>query len=445
MFAYYVTLALRSLRRNVVLTALMITAIGVGIAAAAITLTIFRAMSGDPIPSKSAQLYTPQIDNWGPINGQGIGGKAITGTDDGLPAALSYTDALGLMRAHAAARQAAMFRTGVAVTPPNAEQRPFAADVRATYADLFAMFQVPFQYGAPWNAADDEARAPVVVIARALNDRIFGGANSIGRTIRLNSDQYRVVGVIDRWSPAPRFYELFADSGFGKDEQVFMPFSVAVARRLAATSNSCGRNPIGTGEDALLRSECIWIEFWAELPDAASARRYASFLHNYASAQRDSGRFSWPARTALRNVRQWLAYHHVVSSEVRILVAVSFSFLLVCLINAMGLMLAKFMTRAGSVGVRRALGASRGAIFAQGLIEAGIIGLVGGLLGLALTALGLVSSRALLPANLSILTHLDAVDVALAILLAIGATLLAGLYPTWRASRVQPAWQLKTQ
>ena len=54
-----------------------------------------------------------------------------------------------------------------------------------------------------------------------------------------------------------------------------------------------------------------------------------------------------------------------VSEEVRILVLVSFSFLLVCLLNAMGLMLAKIMGRAGDIGVRRALGASRSAIFAN--------------------------------------------------------------------------------
>ena len=56
---------------------------------------------------------------------------------------------------------------------------------------------------------------------------------------------------------------------------------------------------------------------------------------------------------------------HAVSDEVRILVLVSFSFLLVCLLNAMGLMLAKIMGRAGDIGVRRALGASRRAIFAN--------------------------------------------------------------------------------
>jgi putative ABC transport system permease protein len=42
-------------------------------------------------------------------------------------------------------------------------------------------------------------------------------------------------------------------------------------------------------------------------------------------------------------------------------------------------------------------------------------------------------------------THLDTADVAIAVLLSVGATLLAGVYPTWRAARVQPAWQLKAQ
>ena len=57
MFNYYFGLALRSLKRNVVLTALMIAAIGVGIGASMTTLTVFRAMGSDPIPQKSRQLF----------------------------------------------------------------------------------------------------------------------------------------------------------------------------------------------------------------------------------------------------------------------------------------------------------------------------------------------------------------------------------------------------
>ncbi len=54
MFNYYLGLALRSLKRNIVLTVLMIAAIGVGIGASMTTLTVFRAMDSDPIPQKSA-------------------------------------------------------------------------------------------------------------------------------------------------------------------------------------------------------------------------------------------------------------------------------------------------------------------------------------------------------------------------------------------------------
>jgi putative ABC transport system permease protein len=121
----------------------------------------------------------------------------------------------------------------------------------------------------------------------------------------------------------------------------------------------------------------------------------------------------------------------------------SFGFLAVCLLNASGLLLAKLMGRAGDIGVRRALGASRTAIFVQCLMETGMVGLAGGLLGLLLTSLGLLAARSLLSADFVSLAHLDLADVAIAIGLAVTATLLAGLYPTWRAAQVQPAWQLK--
>src|SRR5208282_329307 len=121
MFHYYLGLAVRSLRRNVVLTTLMVAAIGVGIGASMTMLTIFRAMSGDPIPDKSAQLFVPQIDNWGPSANQ----NSAPLTDDTLPYMLTYIDAIGLMRAHAAPHQAAMYETGFALTPAITALKPF--------------------------------------------------------------------------------------------------------------------------------------------------------------------------------------------------------------------------------------------------------------------------------------------------------------------------------
>jgi putative ABC transport system permease protein len=439
-FNYYFGLAVRSLKRNIVLTVLMIAAVGVGIGASMTTLTVFRAMDNDPIPQKSRQLFAVQIDNWGPDN------KSIAGGDkERLQEQISYIDAIGLMNAKAAHRQASMYKTGAALTPANAQLLPFQVQIRATYTDFFPMFQTPFLAGGPWSADDDKNHADVAVITQKLNDKVFGGGNSVGKSINLDNHEFRVVGILRFWEPMPQFYDLNNDQ-FGEGAEIYVPFTRAIDGQMPSWgNNNCSGNIGEPGWEGRLHSECVWIQFWAELPTAADAAAYRAFLNSYASDQQRSGRFHWPAHTKIRDVREWLVYRHAVTDEVRILVLVSFSFLLVCLLNAMGLMLAKIMGRAGDIGVRRALGASRSAIFGQCLIEAGVVGLAGGLLGLALTALGLVGLRSLLSEEASRLTHFSPADITIAIVLAVLATTLAGLYPTWRAAQVQPAWQLKAQ
>jgi putative ABC transport system permease protein len=437
MFRYYLRLGLRSLRRNMVLTGLMIAAIAVGIGACMTALTVFRAMSGDPIPQKSSQLYAPQIDNWGPDKHNG-------GSPDRLEPQLSYIDVMGLMKAHAAKRQTGMLAALLSLRPADPKQKPTKVVVRAAYADFFPMFDVPFKYGGSWSASDDESHAAVVVLTKDMNDKLFGGANSVGKTIRLGNEPYTVSGVLDEWRPLPRFYDL-AIRPFGDGDSIFMPFTHAIEKQTGSIGNTSCSSDVEPGWEGRLRSDCVWLQFWVELPTERDAQQYRTFLNNYAAEQQKLGRFHWPPHTQLRDVNEWLRYRHIVPSEVRILILVSFGFLLVCLMNAMGLMLAKIMGRAGDIGVRRALGASRRAIFAQCLVETGVVGLAGGILGLGLTAAGLLAARALLTKEFVALAHLDWTDTAIAVLLAVGATVLAGLYPTWRAAHVQPAWQLKAQ
>src|SRR6185312_797875 len=121
MLGYYFALALASLRRNVGLTPLMIAAIAVGIGASMIVLVVYRAEAGDPIPDKAHQLYAVQLDNWGPERHMASSSQR----GDDLEDQLSYADALALMRAHAAKRQAAMFATAMTVVPENAQLSPF--------------------------------------------------------------------------------------------------------------------------------------------------------------------------------------------------------------------------------------------------------------------------------------------------------------------------------
>ena len=105
------------------------------------------------------------------------------------------------------------------------------------------------------------------------------------------------------------------------------------------------------------------------------------------------------------------------------------------------------MHESGEIGVRQALGAHKGSLFLQHVIEAGFIGLLGGVIGLGFAAAGLKGIRYLLndDPTLTGWIQLDLTLAAVSILLAISSTIIAGLYPIWRACNINPAIHLKTQ
>ncbi|HTC50530.1 MAG TPA: ABC transporter permease [Steroidobacteraceae bacterium] len=443
MLGYYLQLAVRSLSRNPVLTTLMIAAVGVGIGASMTMLTNLRVMSGDPIPDKSSKLFVPQIDVWGP-DARDAGGATV---GNRLPDALTYRDAMDFMRAGRGTRQTPIYGMGMDIDPGSG--RPFLAAGLAAYADFFALFEVPFASGGPWSAAEDQARANVVVLSAKLADRVFPHTDAVGRSVNLEGHEYRVVGVMRPWSPLPKFYDTNGSgAAFGNTDDFYVPFTNAIDRQYDSWGGIRCPSPAPAGWQGLLVSECVWLQFWVELPNPSAVRDYQAFLLNYAAEQRRSGRFRWAPRAELHDVNEWLAQEDVVPAQARVNTLISVALLGVCLVNAIGLMLAKFGSRAGELGVRRAMGGSRSDIFLQCLLETAVIGVAGGLLGLGLTALGLAADRALLAPGeknvaLDVLTRLDTGMLVITLTVAVASTLCAGLYPTWRASRVQPAWQLK--
>jgi putative ABC transport system permease protein len=421
----------------VVLTTLMIAAIGIGVGASMTSLTVVRAMAADPIPNKSSQLFIAQIDVWGP---QTRGGDSTADID--LLPQLPYRDAMALMQARRGLRQTAMYSVQVDLSPQGA--KPFAMHGRAVYGDFFKMFDVPFRAGQPWGAAEDHGRARVIVLGAKLAQRLFPQGNALGNTLTLNERDYRIVGVLDIWNPTPQFFNV-ERGAYSEGEQLFVPFTTAIDRQMKPDGWGECQSPPPPGWLGRLSSECVWIGFWVELPTAAMVRDYRQFLYDYAVEQRRLGRFPWRPVVQLPDVRTFLQRSHVVPDEVRVSTLVACGFLLVCLINVVGLMLAKFTARSAEIGVRRAMGATRRDIFLQCLVETGIVGAVGGLLGLGLTALGLAADRAIVDAGLQRLAHLDVTAVVLTLAMAVCATLFSGLYPTWRASHVLPALQLKAQ
>jgi putative ABC transport system permease protein len=156
------------------------------------------------------------------------------------------------------------------------------------------------------------------------------------------------------------------------------------------------------------------------------------------------GRFERPTNVRLRNVNEWLVHQKVLPSDVRLQLWLALGFLLVCLTNTVGLLLAKCLRRSADIGVRRALGATRADVFKQFLVEALMVGFAGGALGLLLSALGLWLVRQS-PAEYAAQAQMDWAMLATTLAVSLLASVLAGLLPAWRASSVAPAQQLKAQ
>jgi putative ABC transport system permease protein len=446
MTAYYMRLALKSFRRNPGLTALMVGAIALGIAICVMTMTVFHAMSGNPIWWKGDRLYAVTMDNWDPNDVYDPLHPSLA------PPMLTYKDAKYLAQSNIPERKVIMFKANSIVTGGTAEKRPHRVISRTTTADFFAMLDVPFEYGSGWTAAADEAPEPVIVISHKENQILFGGGNSTGRNITWNNQQFRIIGVLKEWSPQPKFYDL-NNGPFDVPEDAYVPFGWGQSLELlsAGSSNCWKPEPLDTYKD-MLSSDCVWIEMWAELPDARSRERFQAFMDGYWADQHAAGRFPRPRKNQLTPVGQWLIDQGVVGNDNRVLVGLSFAFLAVCLINTVGLLLAKFLNGAAITGVRRALGASRRQIFQQHLVEVGVLASVGAVLGLAFGAVGLwlvhslyASARFGERGGFQELTHFDSSSVIWAVILAIVATLVAGLYPAWRIGRMPPAVYLKSQ
>ncbi|PWK88708.1 ABC transporter permease [Fulvimonas soli] len=432
MFGYYLDLALRSLKRNKALTALMVLALALGIGATITTLTTLRVLAGDPLPGRSARLFYPQLDH-GPREGYVPGQSEPDMT-------MAYPDAMNLVHARRATRQAAMALAQAKIVPQRANEHPYFTNGVMTTADFFALFGVPFKYGGGWTADDDERRAPLAVIAEDLNDKLFDGADSVGRTVRINDRDFRVVGVLKHWAPQPRFYtQGLGGRSYGDGDAVFLPLQSARAARMGPQDLECYSNL--TDINHIETEPCEWLGVWVELDDAAAVASYKAFLDGYARQQVALGRLQRPS-TALRDMMAWLRHVQVVPDDVRMQTYLAFGFLLICVVNTVGLLLAKCLRRSREIGVRRALGATRRAIFGQFMVEAAIVGLAGGVLGLLLAELGLWGVRHQ-PAEYASLARLDLGMFALTFAVAFVSSLLAGLLPAWRASLVAPAPQLK--
>lgn len=419
---YYIKIALRDLSASLGLSTLIVCSIAFGICATTASVSVFRAVSGDPIPEKSSRLFIPQIDFWGPDVAKGNKGDP--------PQGLDYLDAVNLWRDHKASMQSPLFQV-VPWLYPDDGKSPFKVVGHAVTSEFFSMVDVPFVAGGPWNAATDNDGVPVAVISRELSLKLFGSDRAVGRDLNIQGDQYRIIGIINLWHPQPRFYDLFNTGGFTTiQDDVFIPFKAAIDNNLQPVGSiSCQTRPKDYRLESLERSDCAWLSYMVQIDDSVAVSAYEAYLYNYASEQRALGRFSWQPNNRLRNLDNWLTYRKVVPKETKMSLCISFGLLLASMASTAGLLFSQFLRRQREILIRRALGASRYAVFGQFMTQAAVLGCIGGAAGVGLAALCIEGLRYVLPEGLADAVHLFPSVMFIALWLAVSGAMIAGFYP----------------
>jgi len=439
MILHNLRIAWKSLGRNRALSALLVMGIALGIAVATTMATFRHSFAKHPIPEKEDTLRYVRLDSWDPL-------KPYTGNDPTQPPTqITYRDMVGIMKSTIPVRQSGMYVSNLYVYPDPKVSRPFRELVRLCYSDFFPMFDVPFRYGSGWDKNADARPETVAVLSDEMNEKLFGGHNSVGKTVRLADRDFKVVGVLAPWKPNVRYYDL-TQNALAPVEKIYIPFNFLRPMQVRTNGNVDGWGTSSApGPEGFLQSESCWIQFWVELPNPAAVAAYQDFLNAYVLEQKKSGRFARPLNNRLSTVSEWMRITGVVPQSANAMLIVSLLFLAVCAVNLVGLLLGKFLARGGEVGVRRALGASRTDIFVQHIVECELVAIVGGVVGIALSLAALAGMNAWLKTFQARgeFFRLDAPMILLSIGLALAAGFVAGAYPAWRTCRLPPAEHLK--
>jgi len=444
MLGYYLKLAISSVRSTPLLTTFVILAIAVGVAVPTLLISVHHLFAQNPIPHKSDLLHNVRVDSWEP-NSEFFG---IRPGDP--PKHITYRDMIGLMASDIPEHETGVAAARIFVFPDDRKLRPYQTVVRLCHADFFPMFDVPFRYGSGWGRGVGESLEHVVVLSQESNNSLFGGRDSVGETVRLGENRFTVIGVLDHYLPSPQYYDIINNS-FGDPREFFLPFDLIRDRGLGLVqtgdTDSWGDTDFRENPDGFFTaSETTWIQYWVQLAPER-VEDYRSWVDTYTLGQKDLGRFPKPLNNRVSPLMEWMEVRGVVPPETVAMVVISLLFLTVCCLNLTGLMLTKFLSRAGHIGVHRAMGASRLSIFFQRLLESELVAVAGGLMGLFLAALGLQALNRIV-ASVGVSTEgleADNFTFAVAVILSLVAGLISGLYPAWRACRIAPAIQLKVQ
>lgn len=251
--------------------------------------------------------------------------------------------------------------------------------------------------------------APAAVISSDLAEEVFEGKAAVGQRLRMRGMPFQVVGV---YKPKPNLFQ------GGKQMFAYVP---------------------ATSAFKYLEVDPDWMEFWVVPQPGVGQMRAMDAVTVALRTMRklrpgDENDFALVRQEAVADL-----VGKITGAVTLVMMVLASIGLLVGGVGVVGIMLISVTERTREIGIRKALGARRGEILWQFLVEAATVTVVGALFGLVLGAGGGLLIGALTP----IPTVLPLWSIVIALVAAAVTGILFGLYPAWRAARLDPVEALR--
>ena len=278
--------------------------------------------------------------------------------------------------------------------------------------ELFAIRNWKLLAGSYFTDFDVTRENRVLLLGQVVSERLFGEANPVGQTIRMGRIPFQVLGVLEAKGTS--------SGGVDRDDVAFLPYTTAqryLYNRKWIDDIYCSV----TDPDLMARAEF----------QASSLLRIRHGIEE--GADDDFG---------IRRPEEWISLRAEASETMALmLIAIASVSLVVGGVGIMNIMLVSVTERTHEIGLRLAVGARMGDIRFQFLTEAAMLGVLGGIIGLALGWGG----TAVITQQLGWVMVISREAIAAAVATAIGASLLFGYYPAHRASSLDPIDALRSE
>lgn len=396
--------AIRTLAKQPLFTTIVILTFALGIGANTAVFSVLNAVLLRPLPFREPQ-------NLVAVGEFDTREKPDPGTEID---SISYLDYVDVRDQSQVFDQVAVY-TNQAVSTLTDGSEATHVQGESVSANLFTLLGVQPVLGRTFLPGEDEPGNHVVILSHELWQRRFGADRAIiGKTVMLDGQRFQIIGVMPprftyplRFSSPPELWISMSNLRGAKDgsqpmtEQRDNDFFQCVARLKPGVSI----------EQAQANIDTITANWHRQYPDTK--------IH-----------------TGTKVVPEISAMIGSTHSALLMLCAMAGCVLLVACVNVANLLLARSLSRNREISIRAAVGAGRGHILRQLLVESVLLGAFGGLAGLLIAIWGIESLKAFLP-NIPRINEIspDPRVLAFTALISVGVGVIAGLLPAWRASR----------